>query len=292
MLVGAGFGRVVIIESLGPDRAGAGQYLSELVSSLVGEYGLSVDVSLIRCNGSVDFISELKKIENEAALGNCPILHVECHGHPLDGLEFLDGSSLEWSIVAGLLRPINAASRFNFLAVFSACFGGYFLGQMGAVYPAPCWCLIAPTKTVDGPEIFAGFRDFYSTLFASGDMGRAIKAISKHKLQRGRWLWEPAELWFETLVVGYLESFCTKAYARKRAKSIYRDLKRKRKPQLSIGASLRALRKNNRNILVDRYFETYFLIDSVPENSVRFNLVKKRVRSKLSDLRSSKKYVV
>jgi hypothetical protein len=291
-LAGFTFNKIVIIQSLEPDEVETGKILFEFISSLGSETEFyDVPVEIINCGHARDFLEIMSRLTQDAANGDIPLLHVECHGSALDGLEFENSSTLSWESVSEALLPLNIASRFNLLAVFSACFGAHFLGQMGAMHPSPCWCLVAPTKRVDVAEVLGGFRAFYSALFHENNMGSAVRAISKCRLSHGRWLSEPAELWFESLVTGYVKQHCNQQAARTRAKQMFRQLKKERKHR-GIGALLRMLRQRNRTDLLNKYFETYFIIEQLPENTQRFASTRRRVQKRFSELRDSGKFLI
>jgi hypothetical protein len=198
---------------------------------------------------------------------------------------------LAWDRVANALLPLNIASRFNLLAIFSACFGAHFLSQMDTIGPAPCWCLIAPTKKVDPGEILGGFRVFYSALFKDADMGSAVRAISRCQLSHGEWLWEPAEIWYQRIVTGYIKVHCTESAARERARTIYKDAKKDGK-RTSLGSILRIMKKKNRDAFTGDYFDRFFIIDIIPENNIRFAKTKERVANTLATLRNIGKYAI
>ena len=291
-LAGFTFNRIVIIQSLEPDEVETGRVLYNFIASLDNDDApYSLPVEIITCGHAGEFLEILEQLTQEAATGNLPLLHVECHGSPLDGLEIENSSTLTWERVSEALLPLNIATNFNLLAVFSACFGAHFLGQMGAITPSPCWCLVAPTERVDVPEVMGGFRAFYSTLFNKNNMGDAVRAISKCRLSHGRWLSEPAELWFEKLVTGYIKEHCTKQASRARAKIMFRQLKKNSKHH-SIGSLLRTLRKINKTDLTNKYFEIYFITDRIPENLHRFQDTRKRVQAKLNEYRASGKFSI
>lgn len=291
MISGFRFNRIVIIQSLEATETQNGDMISNFIKGEQEIVGTNLPVEVINCSYAAQFIRIVQQLTTEAAAGSIPLLHVECHGDAKEGLEFENGSMLSWEKVAGALLPLNIASGFNLLSVFSACFGAHFLGQMGVISAAPCWCMVAPTETVDPSEIFGGFCAFYSTLFRRKEMGSAVKEIARRRLTRGRWFSEFAEVWFETVVTGYVEDHCIKSAARERAKKIFRKLKEEGKHE-SIGRILRHLRDRNRRDLLGEYFNTYFITDRLPENSLRFENAKLRVMTVLSRLRSTGQYIV
>lgn len=188
-LVGFTYTKIVIIQSLEREEVETGKILFEFLASLgTDNESYDVPIEIISCGHAGQFLEILHQLTQDATAGTIPLLHVECHGDPLDGLEFENSSTLSWESVSEALRPLNIASKFNLLAVFSACFGAHFLGQMEAIQPSPCWCLVAPTERVDVAEVMGGFRAFYSALFNDNDMGSAVRAISQCRLSHGRWL--------------------------------------------------------------------------------------------------------
>lgn len=291
MLSGFTFNRIVIIQSLESFETETGKILSEFILGEQEIAAINLPVEVISCGYVAEFLRIVQKLTSEAASGSIPLLHVECHGDPIQGLEFENGSMLSWEDVSGALLALNIASGFNLLSVFSACFGAHFLGQMGAITAAPCWCMVAPTKTVDPGEVLAGFRAFYTALFRVRDIGNAVNAIGRSRLSRGRWLSEFAEVWFQTVVTGYVKDYCNKLAALKRARKIYRQLKGNGQYE-SIGAILRLLRKRNRQSLVQEYFNVYFVTNQIPENITRFENARQRVKAELSKLRSTGQYII
>lgn len=137
-----------------------------------------------------------------------------------------------------------------------------------------------------------GFRNFYTTLFQSVDVGKAAAKISKELLSHGRWFSQPAEMWFETVVTNYIAKHCTLEATRERAKQLRRKLKEDGRPLKSIGGITRELCKLNRTNLLGKYFDSYFHIEAIPENIKRFQHARDRLDLKLKDFRSSKKYCI
>jgi hypothetical protein len=176
----------------------------------------------------------------------------------VQGLEFANASTLSWTDLAHALKKLNIATQFNLVAVFSACFGGHFLGQMGsALEPAPCWCMVAPTETVDAGEILATFRSFYSALINTNDIGVAIQRISSINLSSGSWFAQTAEAWFEMLLDSYVKEHCTKHAARLRIKKLQLEILQNGR-HASMGSLKRQLKKNKSRNAIGRLFQQLF----------------------------------
>lgn len=290
-LSGFTFSKIVIIQSLEPEEVQTGQILSDYISGLPGYMNYQPPITVINCKHANQFLEILQDLTQDAAAGDIPLLHIECHGNIKDGLEFENSSTLSWDRLSAALIPLNIATRFNLLAVFSACFGAHFVSQIEPIEPSPCWCLVAPTERVGVDELLQGFRVFYSALINDNDMGAAVRSISNCRLSHGRWLSKPAELWFEQLVTGYVKTHCTEPAARKRAQEMYRELKRKGN-RCSLGSLIRMLRKRNRQCLHSDYFDNFFMISQIPENFLRFETARNRIVIKIEEFRHSGKYVI
>jgi len=266
--------------------------LHDFISPQIAIHNLSIDVQLLSCRNVIEFKEIIQDLTSESVdRHEVPIIQVECHGDRYDGLIFEDDSYLPWPEVSDVLTPLNQACRFNLLAIFSACFGGHFLGEMGTIKPAPCWCMIAPTHVIDPGEVMQVIREFYLTLFQQADAGKAITKISKIRMNNGRWFGQPAELWFQRLILGYIERYCTHRAVRDRAKKMYREL-RKDGIHRSIGFLKRGLKQRNRHSLLHNYFDNYFMINEIPENRERFRGAYRRLEQQLDDIRSRRKHVL
>lgn len=287
MFSGFYFNRIVIIQSLESHEVETGALLSEYIIGLDN----TQSVEVINCSSANDFLEVIKKLVTCAYSGSIALLHVECHGDIENGLEFQNSSVLGWEQVASSLRALNIASKFNLLAVFSACFGAYFLGQMGSIKPAPCWCLLAPTKQINPAEVLRGFRVFYRALYNDSDLATAMNAIHACDLDEGEWFCQSAETWYEMVTSDYVKNHCEKAVARERAKILHRRLKLAGIHK-GVGSILREIQKSNRKNFLSKHFEIYFMTSEIPENIQRFKNTRQRINKEIEELRNTGRYVI
>lgn len=284
--------KIVIIQSLSPGETATGRILHEYIDAQIKKYPKNIGIEFLTCNSADEFLQILNDLTHQAENSHeIPLLQVECHGDDFDGLVFADNSFLTWPDLSSALTDLNRACRFNLLAIFSACYGGYFLSQMDSMSPAPCWALIAPTHQVDPGEVMQVIRMLYLTFLQKEDIGKAIRKISKIRMNEGRWFGQPAEIWFESLMIGYIKKHCSHRMVRKRSKKIYREL-RKKGQHRSIGNIKRWFKQRHRNALLKEYFDLYFMIDAIPENRHRFSNAYKRLEHKISELRGQGRYVL
>lgn len=291
-LSGFSFTRIVVIQSLNSTDLQTGSSLYQFIDGLNDSLNTNIPVQLFSVNNSYQFIELLSELESAAkSNSDIPIIQVECHGSKHHGLEFTDGSSLSWKAVSTSLLKINLATRFNLLTIFSACFGAYFISQMGATRECPCWCIVAPTEEIREHEILRALMVFYRVFLEARDVGIAVSEISKIPTDRGRWFGKTAEIWFEEQVDSYIRSHCTKEAVIKRQRLIYKTLKDdgQRRSKGRISRDLKSLHKRS---LSGDYFDTFFMTRQIPENTLRFQAARKRVENKIRAYQSSKDYKI
>ncbi len=247
-------------------------------------------------NNSEEFIDVISQLTSAAKNGLKPIVNVDCHGDIIDGLEFENGSTISWDSLSEYLIPLNEATGFNLITVFSACYGAHFLQNMEVIKPAPCAFILAPTHEIYPDELIGGLRAFYNALFDTLDMMETVRKAYSQELQNGSWFAEFAATWYLNVVTGYVKHHCTRKECRKRVQALYAKLKAegytKGVDANSIGNLKRSLLNSNRTELTHRYFDRYFMLDRVPENRPKFEALKKAVEERLDELRATGKYLV
>lgn len=266
---GFSFTRVVIIESLSSGFM-SGTHLRDYLGGLaeVNERAPPIDYYSVQ---SVEQFGELiRMLTTEArTYGEQYILHIETHGfEDATGIVFANNSYILWEDLGPLLSSLNRETQFNLLVCVAACFGAHFLGQLNATSPAPCCAIIGPTEITDGPELLGRFRGFYRQLFSTLDLTAAVTALLQDDLHKGGFLVQTAEDWFMKLVVGYVETKCTKEVMEQRASCIRAQALAEGK-EITIEQCIEYGKKRNREFISD-YSKIYFMIDVVPENAVRY----------------------
>ena len=286
MYSGFSFSRVVIIQSLGADGdIPTGRLIAEYIEPVIKENEIDIPVEVIDCESPEEFIETLKELTAKAILGDCPLVHVDCHGDFEAGLSFSNGSDLEWKAVASALTSLNIATKFNLLAIFSACFGFYFTETMGITKPAPCWCLVAPCSAIKQDEILNNLRKFYEQLFCTKDIGLSIQNLVNTDLQHGAWICSLTEELFDRLTEDYLVKHCSKESGKLRLDEFMEEMKNKvTRKEMKVN-----FREQNR-IRLFEYFDLYFSTRLVPENKSRFKKVRHRLATRIKTLKATKKY--
>lgn len=264
--------RVVIIESLDPNNPADFKSGSELLLYLEGladDNPHVIPAVLRKVASEKEFRAELcELIQLAKETNDKPILHIETHGYDdASGIVFADGSDCLWSDLKPLLVELNEATKFNLLVCFASCFGAWSLGMIRPMDPAPCWGLIGPSESTNGPELLGGFRAFYRPLLVDQDADAGTQALTSWSLNDGYFLVEIAENWFYKLIDGYLKKDCTKERISERAKLIHSKIPNK---NVSM-AAIEQIGRDRAQILIDDYFEKFFMISRIAENRDRFD---------------------
>jgi hypothetical protein len=289
MLAPFAFTKIVIIQSLEPHEYPTGKLLHAFLDQLTMTLGRTVPIEFHTCESAVSFRKIIESLIEDGRFGHIPLLHVESHGDEHCGLEFENGSELDWHTTAELLSRLNVACEYNLLATFAACFGAYFLGAIRAEAISPCYAMVAPTSKVAPDELERGFKLFYGEILRTLDAGVSLRRLRAERLSHGYWFGETAESWFERVVVGYVVTHCTRKALKSRVRILYRKLLREGNRQ-SIGSLKRvALRRSRREYFPD-YFDQFFAVNSIPENKLRFRPLYQRTKRKLENIWLSPEY--
>jgi hypothetical protein len=138
MAVGFRFSKIIIIESLEVNEIRTGEMLSQFIEGEARHNNLNIKVELHKVSHTMAFVKLLEQIKADIiSKGEIPLLHIECHGHPEDGLEFENSSLFSWESLSESLSLLNAATKFNLFVILSACFGGHLLKQVSSATESP-----------------------------------------------------------------------------------------------------------------------------------------------------------
>jgi hypothetical protein len=107
-----------------------------------------------------------------------PILHVECHGNPVKGMQIGDaGDWLRWPTLEELLRPVNAAADGQLGVVMAVCHGLHVLASIKIHRPAPFAFVLGSQDILLEGQIRSQLPAFYRTLFETRDFDRASARV-------------------------------------------------------------------------------------------------------------------
>ncbi|MGE8450427.1 MAG: hypothetical protein ACN6OP_07335, partial [Pseudomonadales bacterium] len=229
--------------------------------------------------------------EKEGQLGMRPIIHIECHGDASDGLEFANGSELSWDSLEKCFTQLNCATRLNTIAIVSACFGAHFISRATPILPAPFFALISPTDEINPYEIKTGLEGFYQSFLSQVSIDDALIELKKRKLLKGSWFSMSAEQLFVENLTLYIQEFCSRRASIERAKKMNDAWASAGKPKLSQNNIFKMLRNRHKNIESEA-FNTFFCINKIPENALRFNDSLIAAKKNISKIRAEGRHII
>lgn len=260
-------GYVLIIDWLFTEDDQTGAVLRDRLN----EHIPSTKIEYVRCRSAAEVREALQiAIENIDRRG-VPIVHLEAHGQApsrdtppmgLVGPDDAGGSALlAWDELAGLLRPLNFASRFNLLVVVAACYGeGLMIGAMDGE-PMPFVGVVGYTDTVSPLSVKHSLFTLYRELLRQqSELGDSVDVAD-----RERHFPEDAALRLTPMTVLVAESFIEGA-----ARRLRELLDRLR---VSPGATDASALVAARTLLGQRLANDWamlWMFDRFPENESRF----------------------
>ncbi|RXS79829.1 hypothetical protein [Burkholderia pseudomallei] len=120
----------------------------------------------------------LQIIAQWAVAGIMPVIHIECHGSADAGLEIGDaGDVMDWTTLASLLTPINAACRGNLGVVMGVCEGLSAAVSVDFEEPSRFCFLVGSNGRPTSGLLQDEMPVFYRTLFEARDVGAALRCV-------------------------------------------------------------------------------------------------------------------
>ncbi len=113
------FNRVVIIESLEDGEVKTGLENGKVLAHELQEINKTTSVEYYLCESAFDFKEMIGELISQSSHESVPILHIECHGDILEGLEFRNGSVISWEELANLIFPLNLVTGCNLMLCFA-----------------------------------------------------------------------------------------------------------------------------------------------------------------------------
>jgi len=275
--------KVVIIDSLDEHEFQTGELLETAIRHEFEEHNLPLSVERHSLTWAGEFEAIINLLAQEAESGY-PILHIEMHGDKVDGLIFKNGSNLQWEEVTGILARLNRATKFNLVCVFAACYGAYFTHGFWVNYASPCLALIAPEEELSPDEVYRGFRTLYRNLAILKDMGKAADLLDKQAPIKGGWFQMRADIWFYEILRAYVLENATDEAITWRAMEFQAFRLELASDSITLKDAKSAIFSIIRKHISHLAFEKFFMIEEFPENSARFEEVRKKIAEDLLPL--------
>lgn len=257
-------GKLIIIQSLGPNDYPAGEYLynrliEQSIQSLTIAYH-SVETKEALFALLADILAVIDRT------GKVPILHFAMHGDE-DGIALASNEFIEWNDLAAAILPINIASGNNLFITMAACRGFNIAAVQGFDHKRSAfWSILGRQDSYSGGDFSTDYTRFYSTMAATGSLGAAL--IEINRLSPGFQLYN-----CERLFLGALKSSMRKSRGAGRgsmAHQLRMQLRHEGKPLPTSRSKFPEFVRDRFVDAVLHWRDSYFLVDLQPENDERF----------------------
>jgi hypothetical protein len=170
----AAVSQMVIVESLPIGDRRTGRELHDDLQTRLLPYGLRIQLHHETAASTSEFEFLLRDLWAFVNIDHrAPVLHIECHGDR-NGLQFADGSVMDWSQLKPLLSGINYACRMNLIVVLACCDGAYFMAECRYTELVPFAWLLGPSGTVRPGALYSLMTNFWTHAFRNRDVTNAL----------------------------------------------------------------------------------------------------------------------
>ena len=121
-------------------------------------------------------IRSLAEIESAARDGCRPLIYLDMHGSPTDGVEIAATNEMvPWDQVVDALRAINRQTGNNLLVMAAVCFGLYPIKETIITDHTPFYMLIAPEEPVTFGDLMDQTFPFFQNLTTQLGMSQTCR---------------------------------------------------------------------------------------------------------------------
>lgn len=281
------FGKVYIIEWLGPDDAKTGWDLyGELEPmGIMSRPPFAAEFKSVATRD--EFIAHLRRIQEDLRATEArPLLHIETHGittTPEGGPHGIGASGNEYVLWPELMQELISLNRLTQLRLFvvlAACEGVWGMKMLIPTERAAFLVLLGPVERIKPEPLAKAMQTFYRTLFQQHNGNAAFNAMNAvvDRAEPAFWMIN-AEMAFRWVCGEYFRTRCTPAELARRAESILHGIRWKHFIDHGRPMPLQAftLIKAETQRYVENHHEYfvpmrrgYFFIDVFPDNDKRF----------------------
>ena len=261
--------KLAVIESLRKCDGNTGEQLALDIAAGLAAKGVTLVIQVLRCSGADGFRQIMARLAEEAAgKEHHPMVHIECHGDDVAGLEFGDGSMLSWLELADLLRPINEATELGLIVSVATCFGIGAVSGVCVTKPAPCFALIGPSEGIWSNELYQALKSFYLDMMAQTSTSEAVRRLTDTRLESGGFVVLTVRQWFREVIMCYLQEMTS---VKERKAQALRQHQKARAEGRNLGLTywkqhyLRTM-----PALLRDYHRKFFMTDRFPQHAAHF----------------------
>lgn len=120
---------------------------------------------------AAELLNSLDNIIGRSKVGGLPLIHLDLHGTPEDGLQVAQsGERVSWAAIAEKFRDINVLTKNNLCVISGACYSVKLLKAIDVKRPSPFFILLAPEKEILAGDIEANTLGFYRDIISEKDI--------------------------------------------------------------------------------------------------------------------------
>lgn len=151
-----------------------------IVEDLQVQGRLPIPVRQVDLNSPDDLTIAIQCLCSMAARegGIRPIVHLDMHGSPSDGIKAGNGF-LDWESLGNALRDLNSTTGNKLLVVGGACHSLSTIRSLDIHSASPFYALIAPEGEVLTGVLEEKVVPFYETLFKTGSLDQAVAQLGQ-----------------------------------------------------------------------------------------------------------------
>jgi hypothetical protein len=129
-------------------------------------------------------IRALAEIEEAARRGLKPLIYLDMHGSPTEGIEIAASREMvPWDDVVDALRKINQQTGNNLLVVAAVCYGFHAIKETVITELTPFFVLIAPEKKILFGDLMDRIFPFFQNLATNLDVMKAFEEELSPKMK-------------------------------------------------------------------------------------------------------------
>ncbi|MDX0110442.1 hypothetical protein GOC38_28800 [Sinorhizobium meliloti] len=214
---------LVWITSLRENEQGVTRRVLEDLVPYLEELGVGVTIYEPKAADELLYMLDLIREATEGIVR--PIVHIDMHGHPTNGLHIVEsGEDVPWAHLTEMFREINIRMGNTLCVVSLACFGFHILseGALDLTRTTPFYALIASENEIGAGAIEERAVRFYRELFEVKSLSEACVNIWDDILR----VWRSEVFAFEVLI-NYILRFTKGKGLRERKERLLTEARRR-----------------------------------------------------------------
>lgn len=274
------FDKVFVLKSLGESDTYADALYYKTIEPCCKNSGCAKEPP-IEIFDRGDWKNAIDKILNDEY--KYPLVHIECHGDKVKGLELRLGDNIPWNEMLDDLRRVNVRSGMNLITTMATCFSkenAFSINMSGL--PAPYLFSLTARKKVESKVTYEMYSIFFNELITTGDMYKALKRVERERPDLpSHFVLFTLPFLFEDAWKGIPEKYKNGDEVVRHFFHSFPDFQAQVIKEESISRNefegyrdgfVRECNANTINAIYRRCRDTFFMYDTFPENWQRFKM--------------------